>query len=198
MGKLEEAVADYDRALALRPFNTEDICNRAGVLADIGRFDEAVAGFDRALALMPEMAPAYYNRGNLYTAGRTAGQRAGRFRQGARDRAATWREPHAGRGRALEALQREATRPRQASPARRSIDPKYAELGGRSGTKHERVEHARSRLHLGETVGAALQRQLVAAPEIHVPVLVDMRRGPRLVDREARRPRARAPAAPSR
>ena len=30
-----------------------DLCNRAGVLLDLGRLDEALTGFDRALALMP-------------------------------------------------------------------------------------------------------------------------------------------------
>ena len=33
MGRPEEALADFDRALALRPNNAEDISNRASVLA---------------------------------------------------------------------------------------------------------------------------------------------------------------------
>ena len=47
MGKHEEAVADYDRALALRPFNTEDIATAPAC----GRHRpprRGVAGFDRA------------------------------------------------------------------------------------------------------------------------------------------------------
>ena len=49
----------FDRALALRPDNPEDLCNRGGVLADLGRLDEALAGYDRAIALMPDLAPAH-------------------------------------------------------------------------------------------------------------------------------------------
>ena len=65
MGRAAEAVADFDRALALRPNNAEDHCNRASALADLGGLDEALAGFSRAIALMPAMAPAYFNRAEV-------------------------------------------------------------------------------------------------------------------------------------
>src|SRR5215213_9611830 len=39
-------------------------------------------------------------------------------------------------------------------------------------------------LHLQEARGATLYREFVAAPEVHVPVLVDMRGGPRLLGSE--------------
>src|SRR4051794_22227901 len=53
------------------------------------------------------------------------------------------------------------------------------------------------RLHVGEAGGAARQRNLVAAPQLHVPVLVDMRGGPRVIDakltrRERKRDQRRA------
>ena len=38
-------VADFDRALELRPDNAEDHCNRAGALADLGRVRRGLAGF---------------------------------------------------------------------------------------------------------------------------------------------------------
>ena len=42
MGRAAEALADFDRALALRPDNAEDHCNRASALADLGRLDAAL------------------------------------------------------------------------------------------------------------------------------------------------------------
>src|SRR6516164_3012548 len=46
------------------------------------------------------------------------------------------------------------------------------------------LQHRRSRLHFGEARGALLERELVAAPQFHIPVLVDMRRRPGRVDRQ--------------
>jgi len=63
LGRLEGAVASYDRALALRPDLAEIHYNRANSLQSLARLDEAVAGYDRAIALRPDMAEAYANRG---------------------------------------------------------------------------------------------------------------------------------------
>src|SRR5262245_38468122 len=48
----------------------------------------------------------------------------------------------------------------------------------------QQLHHARRRPHLGLAIGAALERDLVAAPLRHVPVLVDVRGGPGLRDRK--------------
>jgi tetratricopeptide (TPR) repeat protein len=58
-----EALASYDRLLALRPDFAEGHNNRAVVLADLKRFDEALASYDKALTLRPEYAEARHNRG---------------------------------------------------------------------------------------------------------------------------------------
>ena len=50
MGRAAEALAAFDRALALRPDNPRTF-NRATVLADLGRLDAALDGFSRAIAL---------------------------------------------------------------------------------------------------------------------------------------------------
>jgi len=63
LGRPDEAVASYDRALALRP-DAETHFNRANALKELRRLDEALAGYDRALALDPDGAAAWYNRGN--------------------------------------------------------------------------------------------------------------------------------------
>ena len=63
LGRLEEAVAGYDRALALAPDMAEIHYNRANALQSLARLDEAVAGYDRAIALRPDLVEAYANRG---------------------------------------------------------------------------------------------------------------------------------------
>ena len=64
LGRLDAAVASYDRAIALRPDMAEIYYNRANSLQSLARLDEAVAGYDRAIALRPDMAEAYANRGS--------------------------------------------------------------------------------------------------------------------------------------
>jgi tetratricopeptide (TPR) repeat protein len=63
-GRLTEALASYDEALAVRPHFPEGYGNRAKVLSALKRFDDAVTNFDQALSLMPDFAEAHLNRGN--------------------------------------------------------------------------------------------------------------------------------------
>ena len=64
LGKKGEALANYDRALAVQPDFAETLNNRGAILHGLKRFDEALASFDRALAVQPDYAEASYNRGN--------------------------------------------------------------------------------------------------------------------------------------
>ena len=52
-GRCTEALANYDRALTLRPDHAEALCNRGNVLADLKRFAEALASYDKALRFEP-------------------------------------------------------------------------------------------------------------------------------------------------
>jgi len=61
--RLDDALANYDRALALRP-TVEAWGNRGAVLQELGRPNEAIASFDRALAMNPSHATSFFNRGN--------------------------------------------------------------------------------------------------------------------------------------
>ena len=58
----EEALASFDRALALRPDFAEAWNNRSTSLRSLNRWDEALASVDRALALQPEYPDAHWNR----------------------------------------------------------------------------------------------------------------------------------------
>ena len=64
LGRPEEALAAWDRAVALRP--SPDLhANRGVALRQSGRLDEALAAQDRALALNSADAETWSNRGNV-------------------------------------------------------------------------------------------------------------------------------------
>src|SRR5882672_8283376 len=52
--RLDEALASFDRAIALKPDYTEALNDRANVLVYLRRFDESLVSFDRAISLMPD------------------------------------------------------------------------------------------------------------------------------------------------
>ncbi|WP_076859947.1 tetratricopeptide repeat protein [Bradyrhizobium mercantei] len=54
-GRPLEAVAHFDKALALKPDLAEAWLGRGNAFAGMGRHDEAVAAFDRAIALKPDL-----------------------------------------------------------------------------------------------------------------------------------------------
>ena len=62
-GRLDEALARYDRALKLAPQLVVALYNRGIDLMNAGRRQEAVASFDSAIDLHPNDAQAYNNRG---------------------------------------------------------------------------------------------------------------------------------------
>jgi Flp pilus assembly protein TadD len=61
--RLEEALASYDRALAVQPAYAVALLNRGGVLVELKRFDEALVSYEQALAIQPDHAEALCNRG---------------------------------------------------------------------------------------------------------------------------------------
>ena len=61
--RFEEALASYDRALAVRPDYAEALYNRGNTLKELKRFEEALASYDRALTVRPDYAEALSNRG---------------------------------------------------------------------------------------------------------------------------------------
>jgi tetratricopeptide (TPR) repeat protein len=63
LGRKEEALEIYDRALVLQPHHAEALSNRGATLHDLKRFEEALASYDRALAAQPDLAQALCNRG---------------------------------------------------------------------------------------------------------------------------------------
>jgi tetratricopeptide (TPR) repeat protein len=63
-GRNDMALANIDRALALRPDFVEALVNRGIALYGLKRFGDALVDYDRAIALRPGYADALVNRGN--------------------------------------------------------------------------------------------------------------------------------------
>src|SRR4029077_128181 len=57
----DEALATYDKALALKPDLAEAWLGRGNVFKDLRRYDEALVAYDKALALKPDLAEAQCN-----------------------------------------------------------------------------------------------------------------------------------------
>ncbi len=58
LGRLEEAIASYDRALEIKPDDHEAWNNRGIALYNLGRFGEAIASCVRALEIKPDLHQA--------------------------------------------------------------------------------------------------------------------------------------------
>jgi hypothetical protein len=63
MGRLDEARAAIDQALAIDPNSVETITNRGNIAFQQGRLDDAIADYDRALQAKPGFAEAHHGRG---------------------------------------------------------------------------------------------------------------------------------------
>jgi tetratricopeptide (TPR) repeat protein len=66
MGRVDKALEEFEKALAVDPGFYEAYNNRGGALHKMGRPDKAIEDFDRAIVLNPQYAEAYYNRGIAY------------------------------------------------------------------------------------------------------------------------------------
>ena len=64
MKRFTEALASYEKALAIRPNFVDAHINRGNALNGLMRFGDALASFDRAIAARPDFAEAHCSRGN--------------------------------------------------------------------------------------------------------------------------------------
>ena len=61
-------IADYEKAIALKPDYAEAFYNHGTTLFELRRYDAALAQLNRAIALRPGYAEAFYNRGTTLMA----------------------------------------------------------------------------------------------------------------------------------
>jgi tetratricopeptide (TPR) repeat protein len=66
LGRLEEALAQNEKALALDPASPQINANHASILSDMHRYDDALAELNRLIAANPEFPPYYGVRGLVY------------------------------------------------------------------------------------------------------------------------------------
>jgi len=66
VGKLDKAIEDYDKAIALSPSYALAYNNRGLVFDKMGRLDKAKEDYDKAIALAPSYSYAYINRGLVF------------------------------------------------------------------------------------------------------------------------------------
>ena len=67
-GRLENAIAQFDAALAIQPDFPEALCSGGYILQITGHRDGALAFYSRAIELAPDYFDALYNRGCIYFA----------------------------------------------------------------------------------------------------------------------------------
>jgi tetratricopeptide (TPR) repeat protein len=63
LGRLDDAIASYDKAIEFKPSDPIAWSNRGVSLHRLGRFDEAIASYNKAIEFKPEYHQAWYNRG---------------------------------------------------------------------------------------------------------------------------------------
>jgi tetratricopeptide (TPR) repeat protein len=61
--KLNAALADFDKAIPLKPHDTSLLFNRAAVLVALNEYDRAIADYDTVIHERPNDAVAFYRRG---------------------------------------------------------------------------------------------------------------------------------------
>ena len=80
-GKLDEAAARFQQALALRPDYAEAHNNLGNIRWEQGKLDEAAARYEQALALRPDYAEAHNNLGNVLAEQGKLDEAVARFEQ---------------------------------------------------------------------------------------------------------------------
>jgi len=153
LGRIQQGVDHYERALRLRPDYARAHNNLAIVLFELGKANEAMAHWEEALRIEPDYAEAHYNLGlALAQAGDIQGA-IGRYRQALRLKP-DFAEAHYNLGLALARLGREQEAMGQWEEALR-LKPDYAEahlnLGialARLGREQEAMGHWENALRL--------------------------------------------------
>jgi len=60
---LNEAIADFSRAIKIKPDLAAAYFNRGNARYKLGELNEAIADYNRAIKIKPDYAAAYFNRG---------------------------------------------------------------------------------------------------------------------------------------
>ena len=65
-GDIDQALLDYDKAIAINPKDSSAFDSRGNAYFAKGKYDLAILDFTKAIEINPNSALAYYNRGTAY------------------------------------------------------------------------------------------------------------------------------------
>jgi protein O-GlcNAc transferase len=68
LGRMDEAIVAYNKALILQPDYPDTYNNMGVTLREQGKLEEAIAAYERALSIKPDYAEAFHNMGNALRA----------------------------------------------------------------------------------------------------------------------------------
>ena len=60
LGKLDEALECFNKAISLERYNIDFLLNKGVVLMELGKFEEAVESFNRVLLRSPDNEDAFF------------------------------------------------------------------------------------------------------------------------------------------
>jgi predicted O-linked N-acetylglucosamine transferase (SPINDLY family) len=103
--QFNEALAEYDRAIAIAPQFIEAMCNRGSVLLILKRYTEALQSLDAALRIKPTLFEALNNRGNVLSETRRFDEAVESYERALKSRPDAF-EPQLNRSSALLAARR--------------------------------------------------------------------------------------------
>ncbi len=66
LGRYEEAIESYDRAISFKHDKHEAWYNRGNSLDNLGRYEDAIASYDRVIAINPNNGSTWHNKGGTY------------------------------------------------------------------------------------------------------------------------------------
>jgi tetratricopeptide (TPR) repeat protein len=66
-GKIEEALADFNRAIEIDPKKAAGYLGRANTLNIMGQYAQSIADYNIVIEINPKIANAYVNRGSAYS-----------------------------------------------------------------------------------------------------------------------------------
>jgi len=66
LGDDSGAIADYNKAIEIKPDYAEAYVNRGVARGNLGDYEGEIADYNKAIEIKPDYADAYYNRGILY------------------------------------------------------------------------------------------------------------------------------------
>jgi predicted O-linked N-acetylglucosamine transferase (SPINDLY family) len=159
LGRIDEALAIHEEALALEPTSAETLNNLGTAQFALRRYETALTSFEGALVLRPGYIDAIFNRA-------TALSKLKRHAEAVKGLdevlalSPTHAEAHYWRGVSLHALARHAEALRSFERAV-ELDPNHADAWGNIGEPHLRFDHP-------EQAVASYRRSLAIRPSVQV------------------------------